>query len=119
MGRRIGSSIKEVELYKFRFKIRAGIDTGNWKRHGKKLLWACVKHRKRTLFVIDELPIFLKRMQDHDGNARRVDEFLSWLRGEFQQLGQDGPVLIVSGSIGLEPLVRRPGISDRINYLYP
>ena len=58
-------------------------------------------------------------MQDHDGNARRVDEFLSWLRREFQQLGQDGPVLIVSGSIGLEPLVRRLGIPDRINYLCP
>ena len=119
MGRRIGSSIEEVELYKFRFKIRAEIDAGNWKRHGKNLLRACAKHRKRTLFVMDELPIFLKRMLDHDGNARRVDEFLSCLRGEFQQLGQDGPVLIVSGSIGLEPLVRRLGIPDRINYLCP
>lgn len=119
LGRGIGNSIEEVELYKFRFKIRAEIDAGNWKRHGKNLLRACAKHRKRTLFVMDELPIFLKRMLDHDGNARRVDEFLSWLRGEFQQLGQDGPVLIVSGSIGLEPLVRRLGIPDRINYLCP
>lgn len=57
-------------------------------------------------------------MLDDDQDAKRVDEFLSWLRGELQQLDQDGPVLMVTGSIGLEPLVRRLGIPDRINHLY-
>ena len=70
------------------------------------------------LLVFDELPIFLQRMLDEDQHAKRVDEFLSWLRGELQQLGQDGPVLTVSGSIGLQPLVHRLGIPDRINHLY-
>ncbi len=102
----------------FRIKIRAEIDAGNWKRHGKNLLQACARNRKPVLLVIDELPIFLKRMLDHDQDPRRVDEFLSWLRGAFQRLSQDGPVLIVSGSIGLEPFVRRLKIPDRINYLY-
>ncbi|MCY4672708.1 MAG: hypothetical protein OXD43_02895 [Bacteroidetes bacterium] len=119
MGRRIGKRIEEFGVYNFRIKIRAEIDAGNWKRHGKNLLQACARNKKPVLLVIDELPIFLKRMlEDHDQGPRRVDEFLSWLRGEFQQLNQDGPVLIVSGSIGLEPFVRRLKIPDRINYLY-
>lgn len=118
MGRRIGENIEELGVYNFRVKIRAGIDAGNWKSHGKNLLQDCAENKNPTLLVIDELPIFLKRMLDHDQDSKRVDEFLSWLRGEFQQLGQDGPVLIVSGSIGLEPLVLRIGIPDRINYLY-
>ena len=119
MGRWIGKRIEEVDVYNFRIKIRAGIDAENWKHHGKNLLRDCAKNEKPVLLVIDELPIFLKRMQDHDQAPKRVDEFLSWLRSEFQQLSQDGPVLIVSGSIGLEPLVLRLGIPDRINYLYP
>ena len=118
MGRRIGKSIEELSVYNFRIKIRAGIDAGNWKSHGKNLLQDCAENENPVLLVIDELPIFLKRMLDHDQDSHRVDEFLSWLRGEFQQLGQEGLVLIVSGSIGLEPLVLRLGIPDRINYLY-
>ena len=58
-------------------------------------------------------------MFHNDGHAGRADEFLSWLRGVLQALGDEAPVLVVSGSIGLEPLVRRLGIPDRINYLYP
>ena len=58
-------------------------------------------------------------MLHNDGHAGRADEFLSWLRGLLQVLGDDAPVLVVSGSIGLEPLVRRLGIPDRINHLYP
>ena len=45
--------------------------------------------------------------------------FLSWLRGAIQTMGDNGPVFIVSGSIGLQPLVHRLGIPDRINHFYP
>ena len=61
--------------------------------------------------------MFLKRMLREDGGERRVEEFLSWLRGAFQKLEGGSPVLIVSGSIGLAPLVNRLGIPDRINHL--
>ena len=117
---RVMKSIKEVNALDFGVKIRAGLDAGNWRHRGEQLIRACAKHDKPILLVIDELPIFLKRMLsdgDSDG-ARRVDEFLSYLRGAFQGLKGGSPVLIVSGSIGLAPLVQRLGIPDRINYLY-
>ena len=79
----------------------------------------CATHEQPVLLIIDELPIFLKRMLNRDGDKRRVDEFLSWLRGVLQALDEEYLVLIVSGSIGLGPLVRRLGIPDRINHLFP
>ena len=112
-------NIEEVGAHGFRAKIRAGRNAGNWRRLGEKLLQECANQDAPVLLVIDELPIFLKRMLHDDGDARRVDEFLSWLRGAIQSLGDEGPVFIVSGSIGLQPLVHRLGIPDRINHFYP
>ena len=118
MKRWLKDNIEELGADEFRVKIRAGLDPGSWRRHGKGLLRNCAEHDKPVLLAIDELPIFLKRMLQHDNGAQRVDEFLSWLRSAFQDLGDDSPVLIVSGSIGLNHLVRRLGIPDRINHLY-
>ena len=118
MGRWIAKNGEEFDVRKLRISFRAGIDSGNWKRVGRALLRDCAINKKPALIAIDELPIFLKRMLDQDQDANRVEEFLSWLRGEFQQFSHGGPTLIVSGSIGLEPLVRRLGISDRANYFY-
>ena len=114
-------NVEDVSALEFRMKIRAGLSAGNWRRHGEQLIRDCARHDHPVLLVIDELPIFLKRILDkHDDGARRVEEFLSWLRGALQVI-VDGhsPVLIVSGSIGLAPLVQRLGIPDRINYLDP
>ena len=119
MRRWLGDRVEEVGAAQFRIKVRAGLDAGSWRRYGERLLLDCAGQDRPVLLVIDELPIFLKRMLMADGDAGRVDEFLSWLRATFQRLGPDGPVVIVSGSIGLEPLVRRLGIPDRINYFSP
>ena len=118
MKRIFDATVEEVGAYGFRIKVRAGLDAGNWRRHGELLLRDCAEQDKRVYLVIDELPVFLMRILSREHGAQRVDEFLSWLRGVFQHLGQDAPVLIVSGSIGLEPLVRRLGFPDRINHLY-
>ena len=50
---------------------------------------------------------------------QHVDAFLSWFRGVIQSVNDGSLVLVVSGSVGLAPLVQRLGISDRINHLYP
>lgn len=115
----LGENIEEVGVHGVRARIRAGLHAGNWRQLGEKLLQHCADQDAAVLLVIDELPIFLKRMLHDDGDAKRVDEFLSWLRGAIQALGDQGPVLIVTGSIGLHPLVNRLGIPDRINHFYP
>ena len=108
----------EIGVLPFRWKPRDAIGSGSWRRHGERLLRACAEHDAPVLLAIDELPIFLSRMLREDDGARRVDDFLRWLRGVLQSLEGDSPVLVVSGSIGLAPLVRRLRIPDRINHLH-
>ena len=119
MRRWFNVRVEEVSVRDIRVKIRAGLSAGTWRRHGARLIRDCAAHDQPVLLVIDELPIFLKRLLRDDDGARRVDEFLSWLRGVLQGLECGSPVLIVSGSIGLRPLVQRLGIPDRINHLDP
>ena len=119
VAQRAVGAVEEVGVSDVRLRIRAGLDAGNWRVRGERLLRGCAEHDKRVLLVIDELPIFLKRMLREPDGSTRVEGFLSWLRGVFQGLGGDSPVLVVSGSIGLMPLVQRLGIPDRINYLDP
>ena len=109
--------VQEVGAAGFRLKVRARLNAGNWQDLGSRLLQGCADYNKRVLLVIDELPIFLKYLLREDDVDIRADAFLSWLRGVFQSLSGDSPVLVVSGSIGLAPLVQRLGIPDRINYL--
>lgn len=118
MRRWLGERVEELSALDFRVRFRAGLSPGTWRRHGEQLIDECAAHDQRVLLVIDELPILLKRMHRVDGNARRVDELLSWLRAVTQGL-KGSPVLIVSGSIGLGPLVQRLGLPDRINHLDP
>ena len=122
MRRWLGEQVEkvdEISASDFRVKFRTGLRAGNWRYRGEQLIHACAAHDQPVLLVIDELPIFLTKMLRNDNGARRVDDFLSWLRGMLQGLGGSSPVLIVSGSIGLAPLVRRLGIPDRINHLHP
>ena len=116
---RLSCRIKDVGPRQFRVSFRAELNKGNWRRLGEKLIRDCAEHDRPVLLVIDELPIFLKRILREDEGQKRVDEFLSWLRGTLQQLGDGSLAVIISGSIGLDPLVRRLGIPDRINYLDP
>lgn len=122
MGRgltRLAKRVEQLSAHEFAIKFRSELTSGNWRRHGEHLIAQCASFGNPVLMAVDEVPIFLARLLRQDGGVRRVDEFLSWLRAAFQQYGERSPVLIVSGSIGLTPLVQRLGISDRINYLDP
>ena len=119
MSRWFSDKVEEVSAAEFRVKVRAGLTAGSWRHYGEQLLRDCAAQDQPVLLVIDELPIFLKSLLHGDNGARHVDEFLSWLRGVLQSTSDGSLVLIVSGSIGLEPLVKRLGIPDRINHFYP
>ena len=127
IGRRLAGRMKgwldgktgELSAGGFRISVGNAVNAGSWRHHGERLLRDCAAQDGRALLAIDELPIFLKRMFSRDGDAKRVEEFLSWLRGTLQTLGDGAPVVVVSGSVGLEPLVRRLRIPDRINYFHP
>ena len=119
LGRWLGEHIEELSALDFKVKVRAALDAATWRRHGEKLPADCAHYDAPVLLVVDELPIFLKRIQKGEDGPRRVDEFLSWFRQVLQDQGDGSPVVMGSGSIGLRPLVERLGIPDRINHLDP
>ena len=81
MGGWVKEDVKEIgagiSAQDFRVKVRAGLNARTWRRHGERLIHECSEHDKPVLLVIDELPMFLKRMLREDGGERRVKEFLS------------------------------------------
>lgn len=117
LGERVGA-VEELGAQGFRVKFRAMLNGDTWRHRGNELVAMCGGHPEGILLVLDELPIFLARLLRKDRGAERADEFLSWLRQAFQFDHGGSPVLLVSGSIGLVPLVERLGIPDRVNYLH-
>ena len=120
----IPGHVDEVGLHELKLKFRAGMDAGNWQRSGDQVFEALAQNDKPVVLAIDELPILVNRMvKGHDYHItperrQAADEFLSWLRRNGQ--AHRGRVcLIVSGSIGLEPILRQAGLSAHANIFSP
>ena len=120
----IGGHIEEVGFADLRVKLRAGIDAGSWQRSGDQIFEALAANEKPVVLAIDELPILVNRLlKGHDYRVtpeRReaADQFLSWLRRNGQT-SRGRVCMIVSGSIGLEPVLRQAGLSAQANIFSP
>ena len=96
------------------------IDAGNWRHKGDQIFAAMANSDRRVVLAIDELPIFVNRLLKGDEERttpeRRViaADFLSWLRKNSQK--HSGKVcLILSGSVGLRPILQQAGLSAHAN----
>lgn len=120
----IGDIIDEVQVPELRVKLRAGIDPGNWQYRGDRIFEILAEHDPPVILAIDELPLFVNRLlQGHDRSItperrRSADEFMSFLRKNGQEYAGQ-LCLIVSGSIGLGPILRRAGLGAKANILSP
>lgn len=76
--------------------------------------------RENLLIVLDELPLLVSRMLRTDKGRNDADRFLSRLRQWLQAPEFRGWLrTLVGGSIGLEGVLRRAGMSGPINGLAP
>ena len=112
-------SVSEVQV-----KLRAGIDAGNWQQKGDEVFAALAENEQPVVLAIDELPILVNRLLKGDDycitpeRRQAVDEFLSWLRKNGQE--HRGRVcLILSGSVGLEPILQQAGLRAHANIFSP
>ena len=120
----VGERIETVSVAEVRVKLRAGIDAGSWRQKGDEVFAALAESDRPVVLAIDELPILVNRMLKDDDyritpeGKRTVDEFLSWLRRNGQE--HRGRIcLIVSGSVGLEPILQQAGLSAHANIFSP
>ena len=120
----LGDRIETIGVGDARVKLRAGIDAGNWQQKGDDVLRALAASDTPVVMAIDELPILVNRLlKGHDYRVtpeRReaTDLFLAWLRRNGQR-HRGRIVLIVCGSIGLEPILRQSGLSAHANIYAP
>lgn len=112
-------NIEAISVHELEIQIRAGL-SGNWQEKGSQVLAALATQEKRVVLFIDELPILVVRMLEdsaHDGKAA-VNALLSWLRE--QAINHQGRLsMIFAGSIGLEPVLSKAGLTANINHLTP
>ena len=116
--------LDEVGVSEFKIKLRAGIDAGRWRTQGDALFASLAASEKPVVLAIDELPILVNRLlKGHDyeitpERRRDTDSFLSWLRKNAQAHG--GRIrLVVSGSVGLEPILEQAELSAHANVFAP
>ena len=122
--RDVRDHIDEVALADLKVKLRAGIDAGNWQQQGDQVFAALAASEKPVVLAIDELPILVNRLlkgpnyRMTDARKAAANQFLAWLRKNGQE-HRDRVVLIVSGSVSLEPVLRQAGLSAHANIYSP
>ena len=120
----VRDNIEELGVSELRVRLRAGLDAGNWQRIGDQVFEALAANDRPVVLAIDELPILVNRLLK--GHEYRVtperlavtDGFMGWLRKCCQTY--EGKVcLIISGSVGLEPVLSQARLSAHANVYTP
>lgn len=97
------------------FKTEVRLDPGQGPAQHQQLLDGLEALDGRTLLLIDELPVVLARMLRSGAAHETVSALLYALRTVRQQVV--GVRWVFAGSVGLDDLARRHGLTDTINDL--
>ena len=119
-ARDVRDNIEELGVSELRVRLRAGLDAGSWQRIGDQVFEALEANDRPVVLAIDELPILVNRLLK--GHEYRVtperlaatDAFMGWLR-RCCQTHRGRVCLIISGSVGLEPVLSQAGLSAHAN----
>ena len=122
--RGVRENVEELGVSELKVRLCAGMDSGNWQRTGDQVFEALAANERPVVLAIDELPILVNRLLK--GNEYRItserraatDSFMGWLRKNCQT-HQDRVCLIISGSVGLEPVLSQANLSAQANVYMP
>lgn len=112
--------LEELAVADIKVKLRAGINAGNWAQKGDAVFAALASSDRLVVLALDELPILVNRLVRDDEDRitpegrQKADAFLSWLR-KVGQAHRGQVAIILSGSVGLEPLLEQAGLSAQAN----
>jgi hypothetical protein len=120
----VGDTIEAIKFKDLSVTLRSGLTSDNWRSKGDQLFEILANQEKPVVILFDEVAILINRLlrgadyEITDARREEVDIFLSWLRANT--IRHQGKVrLVITGSIGLEPLVRQAGLSATLNTFTP
>ena len=105
----------------FEIRLRASLKD-DWKAKGRKIIHNLAKADRPIVVCLDELPIMLTRLLNPSPSKEsariKAEIFMSWLRNLMSDV-QGRIRFVVCGSIGIEPILKRYGLSHTVNHLRP
>jgi uncharacterized protein len=117
---KVTGSIEKIQVGDLSVIIRSGLSVGTWTSKGDQLFEILAASDKPVVVFMDEVPIMVNHMlKDEDykitpERKAQVDEFMSWLRKN--SIKHQGKIrIVISGSIGLEPILRQARLSATVN----
>ncbi|MDQ6726754.1 MAG: hypothetical protein M3066_11405 [Actinomycetota bacterium] len=118
-GKRLGEAADRVEAVQvglLKIELQAAM-AGSWRDDARAIVEAMAGADRPTILAVDELPLLVDRVLKRDRTEAEL------LMGTLRGLASDfGAVRwLVSGSIGLEPVLQRAGLTGMITHLraYP
>lgn len=116
--------VESLRLDDLTVTLRSGVTAGDWQAKGDGLFETLAAAEKDVVVFFDEVPILVSRILHGDDfqitpdRRKETDAFMSWLRDNC--IRHQGKVrVVVTGSIGIEPILRRAGLSATLNVLTP
>ncbi len=110
-------NVKKIGLGPVQIRLAQAVGD-DWQEVGTTALAVMKRLRGDTLVLIDEFPIFVRRLLAGPEGKPRTRLFLNWFRETRTVLGDGGRIhFILSGSLGLDAVVRSVGMSATINDL--
>jgi hypothetical protein len=115
---------ESVEAYDIAITLRSSLTKQDWRQKGDAIFVGLAqiadRERKSVILFVDEVPILVSRLlKGADGvitpeRRSETDIFMSWLRDNAMR--HRGKVaIVVTGSIGLEPLLGQAGLNGTLN----
>jgi uncharacterized protein len=117
-------TIDSLQIADLKVTLRSGLTEGDWRTKGDRLFAVLAESDKPVVIFFDEVPILVSRLLKGDDyritpeRRTQADAFMSWLRAN--SLKHQGKIrLVVTGSIGLEPILKQAGLSATVNHFAP
>jgi uncharacterized protein len=124
IARTATENIDSLQVADLKVTLRSGLTEGDWRAKGDRLFAILADSDMPVVIFLDEVPILVSRLLKGDDytitpeRRTQADMFMSWLRSN--SLRHQGKVrLVVTGSIGLEPILKQAGLSATINHFAP
>jgi len=121
---RVAGRIESLKIDELVLTLRSGITAGDWQVKGDRLFDVLAESEKPVIVFFDEVPILVNRLLQGseykvtNESRQAADAFMSWLRENT--IRHQGEVrIVVTGSIGLEPILRFAGLNATLNTFTP